>query len=184
MSFVAIDFETASRSPDSACALGMVRFNETSFEDEFYTLIAPPDMYFEPFNISIHGIHPEDVKDAPDFAHLYESVIEFIGDSVVMAHNAGFDLGVLRALMQRYNLRFPEYRYYCTWQLSRRLYPELPSRSLDALARRINFRFSHHNALEDAKACAAVFQTMVSEVAPMDIASVMGCRKFICTPEI
>ena len=80
MPYVALDFETANCSKASPCALGMVRFEGNEILDEFYTLIAPPEMRFDPFNISIHGIHPEDVKDSPTFADIWPEVLAFIGN--------------------------------------------------------------------------------------------------------
>ncbi|MBR4159177.1 MAG: hypothetical protein IKT97_03885, partial [Spirochaetia bacterium] len=73
----------------------------------------------------------------------------------------------------KYGIELPKLRYYCTWKLSKQLYPELPHRSLDALAERIHFPFKHHNALEDAKACAAIFHRMEEELAPATIDTVM-----------
>ena len=173
MPYVALDFETANCSKTSPYALGMVRFDGNEILEEFYTLIAPPEMRFDPFNIAIHGIHPEDVKDSPTFADIWPDVLAFIGDDIVMAHNAGFDLGVLKGTLFKYGIELPKLRYYCTWKLSKRLYPELPHRSLDALAERIHFPFKHHNALEDAKACAAIFHRMEEELAPATIDTVM-----------
>lgn len=178
MSYVALDFETATGSHNSACALGMVKFDGDSILDEFYTLINPPVVKFDLFNIGIHGIHQEDVKDSPTFADISGSVMAFIGDSVVMAHNAGFDLKVLKATARYYSIELPDMDYICTWKLSKKLYPELPSRSLDSLARRIGFRFMHHNALEDAKACAAVFRRMEKELYPESITSVIKPSRY------
>jgi len=180
MSYVALDFETASCSRSSACALGMVRFEGGRILDEFYTLIAPPGMYFDPFNVGIHGIHPSDCENAPTFDEVWDSVHGFIGDSVVMAHNAGFDLGVLKHTLAKYGIEVPKLRYYCTWKLSKILYPDLKSRALDVLAKRIDFKFEHHNALEDAKACAAVFHRMEEELAPDSITNVMKPKLFLC----
>lgn len=178
MTYVALDFETATGSHNSACALGMVRFADGKITDEFYTLINPPVVKFDLFNIGIHGIHQEDVKDAPTFADIADQVRAFIGDSVVLAHNAGFDLKVLKATVRYYGIDFEDVDYICTWKLSKKLYPELPSRSLDSLARRINFTFSHHNALEDAKACAAVFHRMEEELFPESITSVIKPSRY------
>jgi len=180
MSYVALDFETASSSRSSACALAMVRFEDSRILDEIYTLLSLPGTYFDPFNVGIHGIHPCDCKNAPTFDEIWEKVYGFIGDSVVIAHNAGFDLGVLKHTLAKYGMEVPHLRYYCTWKLSKILYPDLKSRALDALANRINFKFEHHNALEDAKACAAVFHRMEEELAPESIFSVMKPKLFLC----
>ena len=137
-----------------------------------------PLMHIPESATAVHGITDEDVKDAPTFAHIADQVRAFIGDSVVLAHNAGFDLKVLKATVRYYGIDFEDVDYICTWKLSKKLYPELPSRSLDSLARRINFTFSHHNALEDAKACAAVFHRMEEELFPESITSVIKPSRY------
>ena len=137
-----------------------------------------PGMHIPEGASAVHGIYDEDVKDAPTFAHIADQVRAFIGDSVVLAHNAGFDLKVLKATVRYYGIDFEDVDYICTWKLSKKLYPELPSRSLDSLARRINFTFSHHNALEDAKAYAAVFHRMEEELFPESITSVIKPSRY------
>ena len=122
MSYVALDFETATGSHNSACALGMVKFDGDSILDEFYTLINPPVVKFDLFNIGIHGIHQEDVKDSPTFADISGSVMAFIGDSVVMAHNAGFDLKVLKATARYDGIELPDMDYICTYIQGEKLF--------------------------------------------------------------
>jgi DNA polymerase III subunit epsilon len=63
MDFVALDFETANENRDSACALGLVVVENNEIVKKDYWLIRPKELYFNPFNISIHGITPDDVKD-------------------------------------------------------------------------------------------------------------------------
>ncbi|KMT33024.1 exonuclease [Melissococcus plutonius] len=66
MNFIAMDFETASHERHSACSLALVKVENSRIVDEYYTLIQPETQFFWK-NIQIHGIHPEDVTDAPNF---------------------------------------------------------------------------------------------------------------------
>ena len=60
MNFTAIDFETATSSRNSACSVALVEVKDDKLVDSYYALIRPPALRFNPFNIHIHGIHPED----------------------------------------------------------------------------------------------------------------------------
>ena len=77
MTFTTIDFETANQMPQSACSVGLARFDEEGrVIDRFYSLIKPPRgyNYFYGRNIEIHGIRPRDVADAPDFAYIWPEI--------------------------------------------------------------------------------------------------------------
>ena len=163
MTYVALDFETATGSHNSACALGMVRFADGKITDEFYTLINPPVMRFDLFNIGIHGIHQEDVKDSPTFADISGSVMAFIGDSVVMAHNAGFDTGFIKAAADKCEMPF-ENSYLDTVSMSRYVNPELKKHKLDVLAKYFDLGdFNHHRASDDSEMLALIFFKMLDK---------------------
>jgi DNA polymerase-3 subunit epsilon len=142
MKFVSIDFETAKQSRESACSIGLVKHLDGKAADTFYSLIRPPKLYIRPDFTEIHGLTVEDVKDAPTFADLWDSAIKpFIGGLPLAAHNAPFDMSVLWAVLEWYELEIPILRYFCTRSLSRRTWPGLESYSLspwpNALALRI-----------------------------------------------
>ncbi|MDR0597954.1 MAG: hypothetical protein LBG14_05545, partial [Treponema sp.] len=100
MNFVAIDFETAQYAADSACSVGLVQFRNGAAQDSYYSLIRPPILYIRPEFTDIHGIKVEDVRDAPVFADIWDTaILPFIGDMPLAAHNASFDMGVLRAVL-------------------------------------------------------------------------------------
>jgi len=102
--FVAIDFETAGYDPASACSLGVVAASEDGSVTEWHRLIRPPVMRFAPGCIAIHGIRPEDVEDKPEFPAFWPEIASLLRGRVVFAHNAQFDMGVLGATLDRYNL--------------------------------------------------------------------------------
>jgi DNA polymerase-3 subunit epsilon len=159
MNFVTIDFETAKHSRESACAVGLVKYQDGKAIDSFYSLIRPPILYIRPDFTEIHGLTVEDVKDAPGFTDIWESNIKpFIGGFPLAAHNASFDMGVLRAVLEWYDLPIPRLKYFCTLALSRRTWPELESHALPALAENFGIVYNAHNALDDAMTCGKVVQ--------------------------
>ena len=79
-----------------------------------------------------------------------------IGERTLVAHNAAFDMGVLRATLAHYDVWCEKMQFVCSVALARRCWPELPRHSLDALAREFGIGFRHHNAEEDAMAAAKV----------------------------
>jgi len=154
MNFVTIDFETAMYSQDSACSIGLVKFQDGKAKDTYYSLIRPPKLYIRPDFTEIHGLTVEDVKDAPTFINIWDSDIKpFIGDLPLAAHNAAFDMGVLSAVLERYNLDIPELAYFCTCNLARNTWIGLKSYSLTNLANYFGIVYDAHNALEDALTC-------------------------------
>ena len=158
LDFTAIDFETANSSNASACAVGLVRVRGGEIVDRTGWLIRPPaghDVFFE-LNVRIHGIRPEDVADAAPWSRQLADIVAFVGSDVLVAHNAGFDMGVIRAACAATFVSCPEYAYLCSLQVARRTY-SLESYRLPVAAMAAGFEgFNHHDALADAEACAAI----------------------------
>ncbi|MCL2276430.1 MAG: 3'-5' exonuclease [Treponema sp.] len=154
MDFITIDFETAVYSQESACAVGLVRFKNGEAADTYYSLIRPPKLYVRPDFTEIHGLTVDDVKDAPKFDDIWDSNIKnFISDYPLAAHNAKFDMGVLSAVLKWYKLDIPAFPYFCTCNLSRRVWPRLKSHALPSLANHFGIKYNAHNALDDAMTC-------------------------------
>ena len=154
MNFVSIDFETAKKSRESACSVGLVKYLDGKAADTFYSLIRPPILYIRPDFTEIHGLTVDDVKDAPTFADLWDSSIKpFINSLPLAAHHAVFDMGVLWAVLEWYELEIPRLPYFCTLSLARRTWPGLESYSLTSLAAHFGIVYNAHNALDDAMTC-------------------------------
>lgn len=156
MNFTALDFETANGQRNSACSLGLVRVENGKIVESKDWLISPPEMYFHPMNVSIHGITEEDVMNQPSFNYIWEEVEDYLQGEMVIAHNASFDISVLRACLDTYDIHFPDFDYMCTVQISRNIWPNMPNHKLNTMAHLFNIPLKHHDALEDTLACAKI----------------------------
>jgi len=155
--FIAIDFETGNCSPASAISVGLVRYRDFREAESFYSLIRPPELYILPDFTRIHGLTVADVRDAPDFREVWESGLrDFIGELPLVAHNASFDMKVLGSTLAHHGIGLRGQRYFCSLALARKVWPELPSRSLPALGSEFGIRYEAHNALADARTCGKV----------------------------
>ena len=158
LNFTAIDFETANNSPASPCAVGLVKVRDGKIVDGLATLIKPPypNNYFNQGNIQVHGIRPSDVDDAPTWDEVLPLLLAFVGEDVLIAHNAVFDMGVLKKSAEAIDYVLPELNYTCSLEIARKTY-NLESYRLNAVAYAIGHEdFKHHDALADADACARI----------------------------
>ncbi|HEB12223.1 MAG TPA: exonuclease [Actinobacteria bacterium] len=154
--YVSIDFETANEKRSSACALGLAVVKDNKIVHKYSWLIRPPQMRFNYKNISIHGIEPNDVIEAPTFEDLWPVISQYFDESMMIAHNAGFDMGVLRSCLDSYELDYPRFSYSCTLNIARNAWPFLKNHRLDSVADHLDIGFSHHDACDDAVAAAKI----------------------------
>ena len=154
--FIAIDFEIANNKMSSACSLGMAFVDDHKIVDEKYFLIQPPEMEFDPKMVEIHGITPDDVQNAPTFHMVWEEIRHYFQDNTIIAHNAHFDMSVLHSCLTKYSIDLPEFEYICSIPISTRI---CKGKGIgNSLTDRLSFfnieLQNHHNALDDAIACA------------------------------
>ncbi|MCA0216079.1 MAG: 3'-5' exoribonuclease [Actinobacteria bacterium] len=172
LDFTAIDFETANNSPASACSVGLVKVRDGRVVDSAYWLIRPPfghDAFLE-WNVRIHGIMAADVTDALLWSEQLHDLQSFAENDVLVAHNAGFDMGVIAAASAASFVPTPTYDYLCSLQVARRTY-HLDSYKLPSAAMAAGFEdFTHHNALADAEACAAIIVHAADRHGASDVA--------------
>jgi DNA polymerase-3 subunit epsilon len=154
--WVAIDFETATRQPSSACALGMAIVRGGHVAERYSWLIQPPFNEYEFWNTRVHGLGPEDTELAPDFREVWFEVQPLLAQGPLLAHNASFDVRVLRALIGSHALPARAYEYVCTVSMARKAFPRLHRHTLDTVCDHCNIALVHHDAASDAEACANV----------------------------
>ncbi|EHK2278650.1 3'-5' exoribonuclease [Clostridium perfringens] len=169
MDFVAIDFETANEKRNSACSIGLTVVKDNKIVEEKYFFIKPCEMRFQPMNIWIHGIRPEDVENERTFNEIWEEIKDYIDGNLVIAHNAAFDISVLRKTLDFYDIPYPDFEYACTVVMAKNYYKSLPNHKLGTVSEALGFEFSHHHAGEDARACANILLNICKD---LDIESV------------
>jgi len=154
MDFITIDFETANSDRNSPCEIGLTFVRDNKIVETKSWLIKPINNSFNSFNIYIHGIRPEDVSDKPEFNELWKEIKPLIDNQFLIAHNAAFDISVLRTTLQAYQLPFPNISYSCSYIFSKKVWPSLPGYDLKTLCKINNIDFVHHRAGADSKATA------------------------------
>ncbi len=177
MDFVAIDFETANEKRNSACALGITLVRNGEICDTTHQLLRPIEMRFSEWNVRVHGITEEDVTDCPTLAEYWPSIVDLIENRLVIAHNASFDISVLRHSLYSSSVAIPYLSYLCSCRLSQQAWPDLLSHSLGYLADYHGIPLEHHNAGSDAAAAASLVLTALRQFdhsCPRSLASSLG----------
>lgn len=164
LSFTAIDFETANSAAASPCAVGLVKVSEGEIVETLEMLFRPPAPHdwVAASHTRIHGIDASMLTDAADWLDALPEILLFAGSDPLIAHNAGFDMGVLRAAADAVYFDLPPISFACSLKMARRSY-HLESYALNSVAYTIGFEeLQHHNALSDAEACARIVLHMAS----------------------
>jgi DNA polymerase-3 subunit epsilon len=176
MTFVSIDFETANHRRTSICAAGMAVFVDGVLTEAPYWLVRPPKghgWFLDDF-IECHGLTHLDVFDAPEFPAIAPAFLARLTRAdFVVAHNAEFDIGHLRGVLDHFGLACPEFAYLCTCQLARRVWPDLPNHRLDTVAAHIGHQFKHHHAQADAAAAGRVLLAIMREAKTSTVAALV-----------
>lgn len=160
--FAAIDFETANNQRTSVCSVGVAIVENGEITDKLYRLIRPRPNFYTYWTTQVHGMIYEDTAHAPDFPEVWEDIAPLISGIPLIAHNSPFDEGCLKAVFNLYELTYPDYTFYCTCKLSRRLHPELVNHQLHTVSEYCGYDLrQHHHALADAEACAMIAVNML-----------------------
>ncbi len=167
LDFVVVDVEAtgAKTPPNRLIELGAFRIRGGQIVEKFLSLVNP-EIPIPRFVMSLTGISNEMVKSAPVFAEVAPSWLDFVSDSVLVAHNAGFDTSFLNHEISRV---YPGHRmlnpHLCTVRLSRRVLPDLSNHRLDTIASHFSIPItSRHRAGSDALATAEIFLLLLSKL--------------------
>ncbi|MBU5316379.1 3'-5' exoribonuclease [Clostridium bornimense] len=169
MNFIAIDFETANEKRNSPCSIGIIVVRNGNIVEKVHHLIRPKEMRFMPINIGIHGIRPAMVENELEFDEVWDMIKHYFNNSLIVAHNASFDISVLRNTLELYGIESPEFNYICTMKLSRNFYKELDDAKLNTVNNFLGYQFKHHDALDDAMACSNILLSISDELKTKDI---------------
>ena len=120
-----------------------------------FTLIQPEPNYYNYWCCQVHGLSYEDTDSAPVFPKVWAQIEPLIEGLPLVAHNKAFDESCLKAVFRVYQMDYPDYEFYDTLCVSRRVFPNLMNHKLDTVAEACGFCMeNHHHALADAEACA------------------------------
>ena len=170
---VVVDLETTGFSPlkEEIIELSAVKITNGKIADQFQTFVKPS----KPIPGKIHeltGIDNLMVKDAAPIGDVLPKFIEFVGNAIIVAHNASFDMGFIEESALKLGISF-EYKSIDTVALSRLLWPELNSHSLDNITKICGVDlFDHHRAIDDARATAEVYLKMIEMLSERGITTI------------
>jgi DNA polymerase III subunit epsilon len=167
MDFIAIDFEIANSNYNSACSMGLVFVQNNQIIDEKYYVIKPPKMELDEEMSKVHGLTIEDLENAPTFDEVWNEISHYFHEeNYIIAHNAQFDMNVLKNCLITYSLDIPEFKYIDSITISTRACRgEGIGNSLKERAQRFGIAMNnHHNALSDARVCAELVIKCIEEM--------------------
>ena len=161
--FVAFDVETANQEKGSICQIGAVHVRGREVLAKKVWLCQPPQKFntFDPTNIEIHGITPDDVAQAPPFAECAKEFLAFVGDMPLVAHNARFDTQAMVNAAKAEGLKLGNHQFFCTYLGARKKWHDCENYKLPTVAAHAGFDLtSHHDALADSLACAHIMMAL------------------------
>ena len=178
--FVVFDLETtgAKTPPCRITEIGAYRVSKGQIIAEFQTLVNP-ETPIPLFISQLTGITDAMVKNAPRFAEIAAEFLNFIGDSILVAHNAHFDLRFLNHEIGRIH---KDYRvgnqHLCTVKMSRKLLPHIENHRLNTIADYYRVSLvNHHRATDDARATAHIFVNLLNELNNLGVKNLAGAKK-------
>ncbi|MGC4174156.1 DEDD exonuclease domain-containing protein [Demequina sp.] len=171
--FVTVDLETTGGSHVSSqiTEIGAVKTRGGEVIGEFQTLVNP-GAPIPPMIVALTGITDAMVVEAPPIEEVLPAFLEFLGDAVLVAHNAPFDTGFLRAACRTHGYKWPGSEVVDTVTLARRATTkeEAPNKKLSTLARVFGTEVTpNHRALADARATAEIMHKMFERLAAFGI---------------
>lgn len=153
--YIVFDVETPNRYNNRMSAIGISVVEEGRIVREFFSLV-DPEQPFDRFNSMLTGIDEESVADAPAFPELWKRIEPILSSGILVAHNASFDLGVLRKCLESYGIEWkPFAKGICTVVMGRSLLPGI-SHKLKDMCAYYGICLNHHQADSDSRACAEI----------------------------
>lgn len=178
--YVVFDLETtgAKSPPCRVTEIGAFRVKNRKIDGEFQTLVNPETPIPE-FITGLTNITDAMVKDAPKFSEVVSDFMEFVGDSVLVAHNAAFDMRFLNAEIAKIHLNYRVGNpHLCTVKLSRKLIPEIENHRLNTVANFYSIDLTnHHRASADALATAKIFINLLGRLDEKGVKDLVGAQK-------
>ena len=158
--YIAFDVETPNHNNDRMSAIGISVIENGEIIDEFYSLVNP-ETFYDPFNVQLTGISEDLTANQPTFSELWETIEPKLSSGILVAHNATFDLSVLKCCLLAYGISWQSrVSYICTVQMSRKMYPNM-RHNLNVMCDFFDINLDHHNAGSDSHACGELLLRMI-----------------------
>ena len=155
MKYIVYDVETPNRYNDRMSAIGITVIEDGVITGSFFSYVNP-ETHFDYFNTKLTGIDEDTVRYAPTFPELWEEIEPVMSSGILVAHNAVFDMGVLKKCMRDYKVEWRRSApYCCTVQIGRRLLPTISHR-LNDMCCYYGIELDHHKADSDSRAAAEI----------------------------
>lgn len=153
--YIVFDVETPNHLNNRMSAIGVSVVEDGEIQSSFFSYV-DPEQEFDWFNTQLTGIDESTVADAPTFGELWPALEPLFSSGVLVAHNASFDLGVLKKCLDAYGVDWKSaVPFCCTVQIGRRLLPGM-SHKLDSLCAYYGLALNHHRADSDSTAAAEI----------------------------
>jgi len=182
--FVAFDLETTGLSSinDRITEVGAVILKNGKEVDRFQTLV-DPERLLTPENSELTGITNEMLKGQPKIEEILPKFLEFMGDRPLIAHNAAFDIGFIRAECERQKIQ-RSFTYADTLVLSRILMPQLSKHKLNIVADALSLpEFNHHRAADDAMTCGLIMSRFMEQLRELGVESLQAINPYVMSME-
>lgn len=153
--YIAFDVETPNRFNNRMSAIGITVIEDGIITKKLYSLINP-ETSFDYFNTRLTGINEKMVQDKPAFPEIWERIEPLMNSGVLVAHNAPFDMSVLKCCLRDYGIVWKTHAsYLCTVRIGRRVLPKM-SHKLNSMCDYYGIELDHHHAGSDSLACAKI----------------------------
>lgn len=161
------DVETPNFNNDRICSIGIAIIEDGRVISNVNYLVNP-ECSFDYRNINIHGIRPEDVVSAPSFPEIWKMIREDFLSNLLVAHNAIFDLGVLKKTLYYYGFEESLVYYVDTLRIARVMLKDTLNHKLPTLCCYYDIELNHHDSGSDSNACAELLLNLIKDGAVLD----------------
>ena len=160
--YIVFDVETPNRFNNRMSAIGITIIENGNITRKLYSLINP-ETNFDFFNIQLTGINEEMVNGKPTFPKIWSKIEPIINNGTLVAHNAQFDLSVLKCCLHDYGINWKsQIQYLCTVQIGRKMLPKM-NHKLNTLCDYYGIELNHHHAGSDSLACAEILLKYIED---------------------
>ena len=177
--FIVFDLETTGLSSlnDKIIEIGAVKVKNGKIVDKFSTFVNPKRPI--PFKITkLTSISDDMVVNAPSIEEILPEFLEFCGDGILVAHNAGFDVGFIEENCSVLNIQ-KKFVYVDTVAIGRILLPTLTNYKLNTVSKALNISLeNHHRAVDDAGATAEIFVKFIDMLKDININTLGELNKY------